>query len=183
MRWAVARGAAGLNPDTQPPLQTPPKVLLPAFLPVEIWGETAGAGGTEQSFLGIQNGGSLFCHPMCVHSTTLRYPGKCSAKVAQSKHFPVLWCQLTAVLTRSSALVFFSACLPPAQASRIRSTPSHASQELEADGACGVRLSLWPSTSQCHQCLVVMGSALPESCHRAACLTGDSRSGADAGLS
>ena len=46
-------GAAGSNPDTQlPPAPSsgPPKVLVPAFLQVEIWGETAGAAGSKELF-------------------------------------------------------------------------------------------------------------------------------------
>ena len=73
-------------PPTPPPPSRPPKFLLPAFLPFEILGKTAGAIGAQEIFLGIQNAVRLFFHPVCVHSKCLEFYSKEYSKM----HRPVL---------------------------------------------------------------------------------------------
>ena len=136
-------------PPHPPPTHTPdpPKVLVPAFLPFEILGETAGAVGVEEFFPGIRHGVKMFAHPTCVHS---EYSGdfRRTAEFASCKHFPLLWCQLTCPHLFFPPLLFF--CIPLAHVSNIQYTLSHASQETEAGGAHRVCLSVWHCTSQCH---------------------------------
>ena len=104
------------------------------------FGTTAGTVGAEEFFLCIGHGVKMVFRPMCAHSKCSEYIGdfKSSAEFASFEHFPLLWCQLTRVLTCSPPLPFlaFRLLLLQILSTLFLMPPKKAKQVVHTEYAC-----------------------------------------------